>query len=265
MAELLSANLDLIAAKVQAASDIFVFSDFDGTLVPIKDSPSECFLEPSIKKILSLLAHHHRVTIGIVSGRELGDLKTRVGIDGIIYAGNHGLEIEGPGFSFREPIAVAMITELQNLSRVLSGELIGIPGALIEDKKLSISIHYRKVDPREVPQLIETTRRAVASSPIARQLVMKSGKMILEIRPDVKWHKGTAATWLTKKSTTGSVPVTIFIGDDETDEDAFASLSDQITICVGMSRKTMAKYVTVAHGDVLAFMTWLQGVVPIKN
>ena len=261
MAELLSANLDRIAAKVQAASDFFVFTDFDGTLVPIKDWPSECYLDPETKQTLTSLAHKPHMTVGVVSGRELEDLKTRIGIDHIFYAGNHGLEIEGPGFTFREPAAVTLIPMLQALANSLAKDLSVITGALIEDKKLSISVHYRKVDSQHVPRLIDSVRRHVAPAVETNQLVMKEGKKVLDIRPAVDWNKGNAVKWLTNKITTGSEPLTVYLGDDETDEDAFAKLSDQITICVGMSRKTMAKYATIDHHDVHAFMVWLLGIV----
>lgn len=260
MAKPLSANLDLIAARMKAASSLFVFSDFDGTLVPIHDRPSDCYLDPETRRTLTLLASQPQLTLGIVSGRELADLKPRVGIDDIIYAGNHGLEIEGPDLAFREPDALALIPIIQALSHNLESELAGMDGVLIENKNLSVSIHYRKVASNSLPQLIDTTTRVVESAVDANQVVLKQGKMVLEIRPAVNWHKGNAVKWLISKLSTGSEPLTIYIGDDETDEDAFYVFQDQVTICVGNRRTTMANYATVDHLDVLAFLAWLLGI-----
>lgn len=257
MAQPLSANLDLIAARVKATSRLFVFSDFDGTLVPIHDRPSDCYLDPETRHTLTLLASQPQLTLGIVSGRELADLKQRVGIDHIIYAGNHGLEIDGPDLAFREPNALALMPIIQALSRNLENELAEIPGALIENKSLSVSIHYRKVASDFVTQLIDTTTRVVASAVDANQVMLKQGKMVLEIRPAVNWHKGNAVKWLISKLASGSESLAIYLGDDETDEDAFATLQDQVTIRVGMRRMTMANYATANHRDVRAFLTWL--------
>jgi trehalose 6-phosphate phosphatase len=175
MAGRLALQLDRLASKIRSASKVLLFTDFDGTLVAIKDRPSECFLDPAVRQTLSALAGQARTAIGIISGRKLDDLRTRVGVDGIAYAGNHGLEIAGPGFAFREPKAVSLIMELQKLVTNLSRILAGFPGAWIQDKELSASIHYRQVNPADVPRLIDVVRNAAKPSLDAQKFILRSG------------------------------------------------------------------------------------------
>ena len=199
MPERIAPQLDRLAGKIRSALKLLLFTDFDGTLVAIKDRPSECFLDPAVGQTLSALAGQDRVSVGIVSGRELADLRARVGVDGITYAGNHGLEIEGPGFAFREPNAVSLIKELQKLLNNLSPLTTWFPGAWVQDKGLSASIHYRQVNPADVPRLLDMVHNIAKQSLDAHKVVLRTGKMVLEIRPAVDWHKGKAVGWLAQK------------------------------------------------------------------
>ncbi len=262
MPEPISAQRGSLAKRVCSAPKVLLFTDFDGTLVPIKARPTECCLDPAIGRLLSALAGQERVAVGIVSGRELEDLRTRVGVDGIAYAGNHGLEIEGPGFSFREPNAERLSRALHGLLGDLEHSLTEVPGAWIQDKGLSASIHYRQVAPADVPHLIDMVRSIAAPCVAAQQVVLRGGKMVLEIRPAGDWHKGKAVGWLTgQMSSDCTKPLLIYLGDDTTDEDVFAALPEEITIRVGDHRSTSANYTVRDPGEVHAFLSWLLNVI----
>ncbi len=140
---------DEVAHRLKSANHILLLSDYDGTLTPIVDKPELAVLPQEIKKLLRKLAKNRRYTVGIISGRALADLKSKVDLEGIIYAGNHGLEIEGFGSSFLEPIAEEMRPFLKMLNQALSATLRGIKGAFVEDKGLTVSVHYRLVDDTE--------------------------------------------------------------------------------------------------------------------
>lgn len=258
MAENLVNHLDEIAAQLRAAPRVLLFSDFDGTLTPIKDRPDDCFLDSEVRSVLQGLADSEQFAVGVVSGRDLADLRPRVGIDGIAYAGNHGLEIEGRGFSFLEPTAVSRRSELDKLLSDISPALEGISGVWIQHKGLSASVHYRQADPAAVPQLLESIQRIVAPFVDANRFILRSGKMVLEIRPAVNWHKGKAVEWLANQMALGNEKsTTIYLGDDNTDEDAFHELLDGITIAVGDMRITAAKYSLPNSSAVHAFLNWL--------
>ena len=258
MPERIAPQLDRLAGKIRSALKLLIFIDFDGTLVAIKDRPSECFLDPAVGQTLSALARQDRVSVGIVSGRELADLRARVGVDGITYAGNHGLEIEGPGFAFREANAVSLIKELQELLNNLSPLTTWFPGAWVQDKGLSASIHYRQVNPADVPRLLDVVHNIAKPSLDAHKVVLRTGKMVLEIRPAVDWHKGKAVGWLAQKmSPIYSEPLLIYLGDDDTDEDVFKAWPGEITVCVGEDHNTSANYSVRDPNEVHAFLRWL--------
>jgi trehalose 6-phosphate phosphatase len=262
MAKLLVAHLDSLAKKVRTSTQVLLFADFDGTLVPIQEEPTKCFLSPAVSRTLSALAGCDRVAVGLVSGRSLEDLRTRVGLAGIAYAGNHGLEIEGPGFCFREPSAAQMTEELDKLVSDLRPAITEIPGAWIEHKGLSVSIHYRETPPANVPRLIDVVRRGAAPSHDTHKTVLRHGKMVLEVRPAVDWHKGKAIHWLANRlSAPGVEPMLIYLGDDDTDEDAFAALPDEVTILVGENRRTSATYYVRDPKEVQQFLDWLLGMI----
>jgi trehalose-phosphatase len=262
MPEPLAAHLARLAAVIRSAPRVLLFTDFDGTLVPIRERPEDCFLAAAAREALAALAAHRRVAVAVVSGRGLADLRPRVGVAGVACAGNHGLEIEGPGLSFREPRAVGRAGELARLVEELTASLRHTPGAWVEDKGLSASVHYRQVGRDSIPGVLEAVRRVTAPAVAAGRFVLRAGKMVQEVRPAVAWHKGDAVRWLAGQAAPGcGGGVAAYAGDDDTDEDAFAALPGGITICVGENRKTLASYFARGPEEVHAFLGWLLGVV----
>ena len=136
MEQLLSAWPE-VARRLQRARRILLLTDYDGTLTPIVERPELAHLPESTRMLLKALRYQPRFKVGVISGRALSDLKGRVGIHGIIYAGNHGLEIEGPGISFVNPIAEEMKPVLRVIHQVLKRALGGSRGVLVEDKGLT--------------------------------------------------------------------------------------------------------------------------------
>ena len=143
---------------------------------------------------------------------------------------------------------------LKKLADDLSTRLQAIPGALVEDKQLAITVHYRMVDPalrEDVRRLIHATL-ASAEYPFC----LTTGDKVYEIRPRGDWNKGTAVSWVRDQLAQPDA-LDFFIGDDTSDEDAFAALPDGITIKVGKSAETRARYWVDNPARVLEFLTWL--------
>src|SRR5258708_23068160 len=92
--------LSEVAERIRQAPHCLLCLDFDGTLAPFVPDPGDAFLPPAIDRTLRDLAGHDSLALAIVSGRDRADLQGRVGIPGVIYAGNHGLDISGSGFVF---------------------------------------------------------------------------------------------------------------------------------------------------------------------
>ncbi len=245
-----------LAARVRAGRRVLLFADFDGTLVPIADNPMTCELPPEGRALLARIAARPNAAAAVVSGRDLPDLRPRVGVAGIAYAGNHGLEVQGPGFEFRDPGAVALAGELAAVTAALTGELAGVPGAWVQNKVLSASVHYRQTPPELVPRVKATVERVVG--PHRERFVLRGGKKVLEVRPAVDWDKGKAVRWLWEKLAAGDPdPVAIYLGDDATDEDAFRAVPDGVTVMVGPSRRTAARHRLDGPADVARFLAWL--------
>jgi len=195
--------------------------DFDGTLAPIVDRPEDAAALPEAHDALRLLAARPDVRLAVISGRGLADVRGRFELEGADYAGNHGMEIEGPGLSEVHPEARAARPRLESAAAAVRPLVEEVPGALLEDKGLTLSVHYRMAAPEAGARLREGGRRAV--EPL-EGLRLTEGKMVLEIRPRVEWHKGRAVRFLLERIRPREGCPILYLGDDTTDEDAFREL-----------------------------------------
>lgn len=226
-------RIDVLQAARAEAGALLLGLDFDGTLAPIVPRPEDAALLPASRDALDRLAARGDTHIALVSGRSLEDLRARVRLQDIFYAGNHGLEIEGPGVHRVHDEAAAARGTLELLAGHLRRDLASIDGVIVEDKGLTLSVHFRLVEDEA-----EMMRVRDAVHDCARGITgvrLTDGKKVVEIRPDVDWHKGRAFGFLrdTLESRFGRGPA-VFIGDDRTDEDAFRELGEMdCSIIVG--------------------------------
>lgn len=231
--------------------------DYDGTLTPIVDDPNQALLAPHTRDAVKALSELPNTSVAIVSGRSVHDAYARVGVDGVYYAGNHGLQITGPGVCFLEPTATRIQRPLAWLASALTAGLAHIPGARVENKTLSISVHIRQVAAADKKKVLRHVQAAVAVAPETFRVT--HGKEVYEMLPQVDWHKGSAMTWI---STHLAKPNTLslYLGDDRTDEDVFRSLPDAITVKVGEPGTTAARYHVADPFSVHEFLLWLNRV-----
>ncbi|HYH80901.1 MAG TPA: trehalose-phosphatase, partial [Longimicrobium sp.] len=122
--------------------------DFDGTLAPIVDLPSLAAMPDATRRALERLMALPGVEVAVVSGRGLADVRERAGIPGIAYAGNHGMEIHAGGVDRVHAEAAAARPVLERAARELADAVAPIPGAFVEDKQLTLSVHFR-LSPRD--------------------------------------------------------------------------------------------------------------------
>jgi len=196
-----------------------LFLDYDGTLTPIVDRPDRALLSDAARAAVARLAG--LCPVAVVSGRDLDDVSTMVGLEGLVYAGSHGFDIRGPGL--RRQIGLEYAPALERAAEALRRGLDGIPGALVERKRFAIAVHTRLVAPDAKAAVADAVRAAAAAEPDLR---VTGGKEIHELRPNLPWDKGRAVLALIDAlglADAGTVPV--YIGDDETDEDAFRALA----------------------------------------
>src|SRR5437867_8370902 len=159
--------------------------------------------------------------VAILSGRDLDDVRGRVLVDGIVYAGSHGFDIAGAG-GLRRELGVAYLPMLDEAETELREALDEIPGAQLERKHFSVAAHYRNVNQRDA------FRVALAVDAVGarhRELRRMDGKKVYELLPDIDWDKGKAVLWLLETlRLEGLHALPIYMGDDRTDEDAFRAL-----------------------------------------
>ena len=217
--------------------------DFDGTLSPIAARPDLAVLPAETKELLQAAESDDRYVLGIVSGRSLVDLRERVGLGGLIYAGNHGLELQGNGLDFLHPEASSLIEEMGRVYRELELELGSYSGVIGENKGLSLSFHYRQTPLEIVPQVEEGFHKAVAAAAESGLVKVTRGKGVLEVRPNLDWGKGRAISQI--QAAHVEAQLTAFFGDDLTDEDGFATVqqSGGVAVLVGPpGQPTRAEY-----------------------
>jgi len=253
-----------VAQQLRNARRILLVTDYDGTLTPIVERPELANLPDGTRQLLRSLARQRRFKLGVISGRALVDLKNKVNISGIIYAGNHGLEIEGQGVSFINPLAQEIRPFLRVIYRVLSIALGTIRGVLVEDKGLTLSVHYRLVAEGKSKEVKSIFERIAGGAQALGKIRINSGKKVYEVRPAVNWDKGKAVKLLMKKYGKGgrqSGLLPIYLGDDLTDEDGFAIIEKYgsgLSVFVGEANQdTEARYFLKSPAEVVKFLGML--------
>lgn len=246
-----------IEERLKLAGWVSLFLDFDGTLSWLAPDPNQARLDERTRETLVRIVQRNRVTATVISGRAIEDLYTKIRLEGLIYAGNHGLEIFGPQFCFVEPLAVTHREDLGRLAEDLAQELAPIRGILVEFKGYTASIHYRRASDADIPKVEQAIRSAVA--PARAWCSVKPGNKVFEIVPRTNWHKGMAVRLINNNLAANGKILSLYFGDDSTDEDAFRLLPDAITVKVGDSASTSARYQLPDPDAVSGFLEWLAG------
>ena len=244
--------LDRLDRELGDGAGLIAIFDYDGTLTPLVSTPEAAVLAPSVRATLGRLARSDRARLAILSGRGLSDLKARVALEDVVYGGCHGLEIDGRHLRFRHPRA--RTSGIAATRRELANALPALPGARLEYKGLSLTLHYRGVRPERWPHVEQ-----IAASVLRRRrdLTAIQGHRIFDFMPRVGWNKGQAARWMVRRMAPtlprGRV-VVLYVGDDTTDESAFTALRDRaLTIRVGTC-PTAAQYHVRGVRDVQALL-----------
>jgi trehalose-phosphatase len=228
-----------LARELGKKKRLFLLLDFDGTLAPLEDRPQRARLPESTKALIRRLGARPGVNVAVISGRSVRDIRRRVSLRSLYYAGNHGLEIEGPGLSFRHPAGEALRPALTKLAGALRRDVRSLRGVLIENKGPTLSVHYRRLRPgheKEFAALVQTYRKATRSLPLR----WRSGHKVWELVPETPWDKGEAALLLLRRL---GHPFAIAVGDDRTDEDMFRAVRGiGLTIGISCLRPSNARY-----------------------
>lgn len=280
---LLRENLHAFVEGLVASEGLFVLLDFDGTLAGIESRPDDATMPDSTREAVERLTAAEDVVVGVVSGRALDDVRTRVAVSGangddeqdgeydnehdgdsarqragIAYAGNHGLELYADGQRVVHPVTRETKGTIEHLCDQLTDRLLGIDGTLVERKGVTATIHTRLVSEEAVPFVSAIVESLVSLHDDVR---LTTGKDVLELRPAVAWDKGEAVHWLADEVIPDDERwLPVYLGDDTTDEAAFAALADHDSgfgIKVGRQPPTDAPYRVSDPEAVRQMLAWL--------
>lgn len=241
--EPLSAVEKQILRRLREAERVFCFLDYDGTLAPLAATPDQALPLPGTAPLLQEVAMMPGTRVAVVSGRLIADIRRFLDLRGVYYVGLHGLEVCIPSGKTELTEDVASVHAiLPEIRGRLEQSLAGRPGVLIEDKGVALACHYRlasRVDAAIARQTLADGVAAYQEKGVPLTLV--HGREVTEIRP-TSANKGKTVCRLLAAYSPSALAV--YIGDDQTDEDAFALLpAESITIRVGSSTvPTVARY-----------------------
>lgn len=247
--------LSHIDDRLDAAGGLLLCLDFDGTLAHIAEDPTTVELSVECQQALETLAERDDIRLAVISGRALDDVRQRVGLDGIYYAGNHGLEIIEDGQVTAHPVADDRRSTIREICETLSERLADEPGCHVENKGVTATIHHRLAsDDRttHIRALVRSTVEEIAGDDVT----LESAKSAVELRPTIDWGKGDAVETFRERVPDDYLPM--YIGDDSTDESAFQAVADDgIGIHVGSGRNTAAAFRIPDPNGVATFLEWL--------
>lgn len=222
-----------ITPELEARLDgrpLMLLLDIDGTLSPIAPRPDVAIVPAATQRVLKALSRSADIHVAVISGRSVSDARRLVGVAGLWTIGNHGFEVAPPD---QPPSVSDHVLGFADQVRAAGARTIAIgervPGVVVEDKRWTLSVHYRLADPDVVPRLADEVHA------IAREfgLVVTHGKKILELRPPVRIDKGSAALELAGRLGALDDGASLLgAGDDRTDEDMFRALRERMPSCV---------------------------------
>ncbi|KAL0700407.1 hypothetical protein Bca4012_056529 [Brassica carinata] len=206
-------------AKSLTGKQIVMFLDYDGTLSPIVENPDQAYMTDEMRDAVKGVARYFPTAI--VTGRCRDKVRRFVKLPGLYYAGSHGMDIKGPSKQNKH----------NKVSKSLVEKMNEVAGAIVENNKFCVSVHYRCVDPKAETLkdwgiVAEYVTSILSEYP---KLRLTQGRKVIEIRPTIKWDKGKALEFLLESLGFGHSDneLPIYIGDDRTDEDAFKVLREK--------------------------------------
>jgi len=242
-----------ISARLSAAPKLLVTLDFDGTLAALAETPLRARLKPVFKTALRALAAAPGVSVFILSGRALKDVRSLVGLRNLYYGGNHGIEIQGPGFAWRDLGAAKARDLVDRIAADIQERFPPGTGVLVENKIFSASVHHRNL--KAAYRRGFFSRMKVLMSAQSGILHWRSGHKVFELLPQDAAHKGNAVTRLAARL---GRPLCVAVGDDLTDEDMFSALAVHgISIRVGSKAGSKAGYFLSGQAEVLRLLRFI--------
>ncbi|HOI71981.1 MAG TPA: trehalose-phosphatase [Methanobacterium sp.] len=197
-----------------------IITDIDGTISEIAPTPEKAMVTTSMQNELAKLMEKFKI-VAVVSGRSALNAREMVGVNGLLYVGNHGMEFLKDGKLSIHPEVEKYIHEIQETGKKLkSGDMSSLEGLIFEDKGICYTIHYRLCSPSENPR--EKILKTLHDDPECKKFNIAEGRQLVELRPPISCDKGTILNNIIEEYKLEKV---IYLGDDITDLDAFDKLT----------------------------------------
>lgn len=252
-----TSTVKTLDSKLREREELLLCVDFDGTLSPVVEDPDSATMLPENRAALEALRSHPNVTVAVVSGRALSDVRSRVGLTGVTYAGNHGLELRTEGTTKVHPVAKERKSDVERLSAELRETFEGVSGVHVEDKGQTLTVHHRRAADAHAERARRTVARLVGEFG-GETLTVSGDKEIIEVRPSIDWDKGSIVSSLLHDHAS-CLPV--FIGDARSDEAGFRAVErDGVGIRVGDpdDRPTAATEFVSDPAETAALLEWFR-------
>lgn len=232
-------------ARIAETERLLVALDFDGTLAPLVDRPEDARATVRARAAIERLATADDTRVAIVSGRALESLNQVASPpDGTLLSGSHGVELQLDAGVATIDLRDAELAKLERLSTIVGEVADGAEGAWIERKPAGLALHTRRLNSKAGTALQQAARERVVGELIG--ITVRTGKAVIEFAVRSS-DKGESLTRLRQHV---GATAAIYIGDDVTDEDAFAALDvDDVGIKVGQG-KSVASYRVRSTEDV---------------
>lgn len=198
-----------------------IITDIDGTISEIAPTPNEAVVSSNMRTELIKLKDKFKL-VAVVSGRSVLNAKNMVGVEDLLYVGNHGLEYLKDGKILMAPGAAGYLDIMKDVGNELKkGKLSKIKGLMFEDKGICLSIHYRGCEsPKDVR---ETILKTIEEIPQYKEVKVSEGRKLVECKPPIGYDKGVILENIIKKY---NLEKLIYLGDDITDGDAFYKIKE---------------------------------------
>jgi trehalose-phosphatase len=227
---------DRLLSAYRAGGSLVLLLDYDGTLVPIVEHPRLARLAAATRGLLQRLADRPRITVGVVSGRRLDDVRDMVGIPSLYYAGSAGLELDLRGERLIAPGSEAGFELMARLTRHLGEVTAAYSGAWVEDKEFGLTLHYRAVGRYRIDDLL--ARTSCILGPWTDRIRIFQGPMAVEVFLALGWTKGTAVERIVARAGPGALA--FYAGDEANDADALAAATALGGVSLGIGPRAPA-------------------------
>ena len=238
-----------VSERVRSAEHLALFLDFDGTLAPFRRRPEQVRLSDDTRRVLQRLVRYPQLRVFVLSGRRRADVQDRVGVPEVRCYGLHGWE--GPTTGLPKSPAKRSLREVR---RQLRNRLSGLRGVWIEDKGPILGVHVRGATASVCRRTSDVVQEVMGR--FQPELGLLSGSRVWEVIPRELQGKGATVRSLLREMPPAALP--IYLGDDATDETAFAVLRHGITVCVGGRRPTRARFDLRSPQEVRTFLKELE-------